>query len=228
LEGAETIGRTQLHDHLVKGLRKMVMRAVLPPGTRIPERMLCERFGVSRTPLREALKVLAASGLVELLPNRGAWVTPLRSSDVRDCFQVLIMLETGAAELAASRMTAAIIAQLRRQHETMLLHLGLGEREHVFRLDLELHRTLVDAAGNRQLATTHADLTVQVERARYLAILSDQRVRESTLEHDAILTAALTRDPHALADAVRHHCAMTRAAVVHAIEQRAASDARAA
>ena len=228
LVASETIERVPLHEHLLKGLRGLLMRGMLPPGTRIPERMLCERFGVSRTPLREALKVLAASGLVELLPNRGAWVTPLRVDDIRDSFRVVAILEAGAAELAAGRLTDATIAELRRRQETMVLHLRLGEREQVFRLDLEMHQTLVEAAGSRQLAATHADLVVHVERARYLAILSDQRVRESTQEHEAILAAAIGRDPRALAEAVRYHCAMTEAAVVHAIEQRVANDARAA
>jgi DNA-binding GntR family transcriptional regulator len=217
----ETIERPHLHDEILKGLRAMLLRGVLAPGTRIPERMLCERFGVSRTPLREALKVLAVSGLVELLPNRGAWVAPLRSGDIRDAFQVVSMLEAGAAELAASRLADAAVAELRRQHETMVLHWRLGEREQVFRLDLALHQALVEAAGNRQLTAAHAALALQVERARYLAILSDERVRESIREHEAIIAAAATHDPRALADAVRHHGAMTEAAVVRAIEQRA-------
>ena len=216
----EAIERPHLHEEILKGLRAMLVHGALEPGTRIPERMLCERFRVSRTPLREALKVLAVSGLVELLPNRGAWVTPLRAGDIREAYQVVGMLEAGAAELAASRLSDATIAELRRQHETMVLHWRLDEREQVFRLDLALHQALVEAAGNRQLTASHAALALQVERARYLAILSDQRVRELIQEHDAIITAAATHNPRALADTVRHHSAMTEMAVVRAIEQR--------
>jgi DNA-binding GntR family transcriptional regulator len=101
------------------------------------------------------------------------------------------------------------------------LHWRLGEREQVFRLDLAMHQALVEAAGNRQLTSAHAALALQVERARYLAILSDQRVRESIQEHETIIAAAATHDPRALSDTVRHHSAMTEVAVVCAIEQRA-------
>jgi len=221
------IPRTPLHDELLRNLRSMILRGTLPPGSRIGERALCERFGVSRTPLREAFKVLAASGLVELLPNRGAWVAPLRGVDVANCFQVVALLEVGAAELAGARLTDGVIAELRRQHNTMVLHLRLGDVEQAVKLDLEMHRTLVEAAGNSQLACTHAELALQVERARYLASLSDERMRQSVGEHEAILAAAQTRDPSALADTIRHHCAMTGIALVRAVECRTMAHANA-
>lgn len=224
----EAITRIQLHDELLKNLRSMILRGLLPPGTRVAERALCERFGVSRTPLREALKVLAAGGLVELLPNRGAWVAPLRGEDIRNCFQVVSLLEVGAAEMIASRLSGAMISDLRRRHETMVLYLRVGDFEGGVRLDLELHRTLVEAAGNRQLAATHRELALQVERARYFAALSEERMRQSVQEHEAILDAAETHDLRALADAVRHHCAMTEIAVVQAVERLNAEAASAA
>ena len=98
---ANPIQRTGLHDELVAELRDMILRCDLLPGTRVPERELCVRFAISRTPLREALKVLASSGLLELRLNRGAWVPPLRSAEVTEVFDVLVGLERRAGELAA-------------------------------------------------------------------------------------------------------------------------------
>ncbi len=150
------------------------------------------------------------------------------AEDVRNCFQVVALLEVGAAEQVASRLDDAMIGELRRQHETMVLHLRLGDVEQAVKLDLAMHRTLVDAAGNRQLSATHAELALQVERARYLAGLSDDRMHQSVVEHEAILAAIETRDPRAVADAIRHHCAMTERAVVQAVERRAMTIADAA
>src|ERR1700738_2048711 len=94
------ISRISLHDETVSRLRAMILEGELLPGSRIAERELCDRFGISRTPLREALKVLAAEGLVELLPHRGARVSRLSDHELRDAFEIVSALEALAGELA--------------------------------------------------------------------------------------------------------------------------------
>src|SRR4051812_8710121 len=101
-----------LHDEVVSNLRGILIEGEIPPGARIPERELCERFGISRTPLREALKVLAAEGYVVLLPHRGAQAAKLTRKDVADLFEVVEGLEAKAGELACARISDAEIAEV--------------------------------------------------------------------------------------------------------------------
>src|SRR3982074_2956292 len=116
------IVRLSLHDETVARLRTMITEGDLLPGARIAERELCDRFGISRTPLREALKVLASEGLVELLPHRGARVTSLSAVELRDAFEIVATLEALAGELACRRMDDAALAQIEADHLRMAEH----------------------------------------------------------------------------------------------------------
>jgi len=124
--GAQPIHRLRLHQELLAKLRSMILRCELVPGTRISEKDLCTRFAISRTPLREALKVLAANGLIELLPNRGAWIPHLRAKDVVEVFDLLPVLERRAGELAAPRLTDRDLRELRSLHDRMIAQ-GLAD-----------------------------------------------------------------------------------------------------
>src|SRR5258708_22993191 len=123
-----------LHDGLLNRLRDLINQEDLAPGQKLAERVLCERLGISRTPLREALKVLAAEGLVELLPNRGARVTQLTLGDVRALFEVMGALEALAGELAASRIGDAELAEIEALHHQMRAHYLRAELPEYFRL----------------------------------------------------------------------------------------------
>jgi DNA-binding GntR family transcriptional regulator len=211
---------SRLHDEILAKLRSMILRCELVPGTRISERDLCLRFGVSRTPLREALKVLASNGLVELLPNRGAWVPHLLVEDVSEVFDVLSLIERRAGELAASRLVERDLRELANLHDRMVAQALAGEIEKSIRLDFLIHRRLVDAAGSRTLSRVHEGLAVRVERARYIVGTSRSRMIEAVAEHEAILEAVLTRDPTRIADELFKHCVKTRDAVVEAVRTR--------
>jgi DNA-binding GntR family transcriptional regulator len=217
VSAATPIPRVALHDEVLRKLSGLILRGELAPESRVQERTLCEQLGISRTPLREALKVLASSGLVELRPSRGAWIASLRADEVAESFEVLSLLERRAGELAALRLEDGAVRTLCRLHETMLGHSRTLDSEAMLRVDLQIHRTIVEAAGNRTLATVHEGLAVKVERARYLASISPERVRASMQEHEAILTAILARDGMRIAEALYAHCLKTRDAVVAAV-----------
>jgi DNA-binding GntR family transcriptional regulator len=221
---ADPIARIPLHDEVVRKLSGMILRGDLAPGSRVPERLLCEQLAISRTPLREALKVLASSGLVELRPARGAWIAPLRATEVAETFEVLALLERRAGALAAPRLDDAAVRALERLHEAMIAHGRGPDSEAMLRLDLRIHRGIVEAAGNRTLVQVHEGLAIKVERARYLAAISPERVRHSMQEHEVILAAIQARDPDGMAEALHMHCLRTSEAVVAAVLARTAQD----
>jgi DNA-binding GntR family transcriptional regulator len=221
LSATHAIQRTHLHDEVLSKLRVMILRGDMAPGERVQERALCEQLGISRTPLREALKVLAASGLVELWPSRGARIAPLRADEVAETFNVVAILEREAGGLAAVRLDAARIDQLRCLHETMLAHASGHDAESLLRMDLQIHRTLVEVAGNRMLAAVHEGLAIRVERARFIVSTDPERLRQSMQEHELIMAAILARDPGRVADALYDHCLRTRDAIVAAIRSQA-------
>jgi DNA-binding GntR family transcriptional regulator len=217
---ATPIQRTALHDELVARLRDMILRCDLVPGTRVPERELCVRFAISRTPLREALKVLASIGLLELRLNRGAWVPPMGSAEVREVFDVLAGLERRAGELAAPLMNGRDLRDVQRLHDTLVAEWRDGDLDRLFRTDLKFHRRLVEAARNPTLAALHESLTPRVERARYIVGTTEARMAVAMEEHKTILEAVLCRDPSRAASALFDHSIKTRDAVVTALQTR--------
>lgn len=200
-----SIARATLHDQLISGLRDMIVEGELSPGERVPEKMLSERFGVSRTPLREALKVLASEGLLDLLPNRGATVSRLTAADLDELFPVMGALEALAGELACDRITEEEIAQLRALHYQMVLHHTRGELPEYFSLNQRIHELIMDAARNPTLARQYRGLSSQVRRARYLANMSKTRWAQAVQEHEEILEALAARDGTRLAEVLKRH-----------------------
>src|ERR1700741_5067253 len=112
--------RQRLHDTVVDHLREFIVEGVLAPGTKLNERELCERLGISRPPLREALKVLAAEGLIEISQNRGATVSKMSEAEIWETFEVMSGLEAFSGELACQRITPAELAQIKALHYAML------------------------------------------------------------------------------------------------------------
>jgi DNA-binding GntR family transcriptional regulator len=197
--------RGSLHERVVSGLRDMIVEGELAPGARVPERLLCERFGVSRTPLREALKALASEGLVDLLPNRGARVTTLTPQDVDDMFQVMGSLEALSGTLACERVTDAELAEIRALHYEMLAHYFRRQLPEYFRFNQAIHEAVMDAARNPVLKATYRSLAGRIRRARYMANMSDERWAAAVAEHEAILAALVARDGARLAALLSSH-----------------------
>lgn len=202
---APILRRSLLHEETVHRLRELIVAGDLKAGERVPERVLCERFGISRTPLREALKVLASEGLVELLPNRGARVAKLTIEDIDEMFPVMAALEALAGELACLRISDEGIAEIRALHYQMALHHTRRELDDYFRLNQKIHEKILEAAGNPTLSTLYRSLSGRIRRARYLANISRARWDKAMAEHELILDALTRRDGAALARILRQH-----------------------
>ncbi len=197
--------RRLLHESAVDRLRDMIVQGALVPGAKLNEREICEQLGISRTPLREALKVLSTEGLVELQPNRGAVVTTLTEQTVREIFAVIGALEALAGELACRNMTVEQFNEIRALHYQMLAHHARGELAPYFRRNQEIHLAIVNASGNATLAASYRSLNARVRRARYMANLSPPRWDRAVAEHEDILDALGRRDAPQLQDLLRNH-----------------------
>lgn len=195
-------------------LRSMVLQSELKPESRVQEQQLCDLFGVSRTPLREALKVLAGEGLVELLPNRGARITPIDPIEMLEVFEVMGALAALSGELIVQRASDADIAYLLSLHEQMLGHQRNGDRANYFKVNQEVHGILSRLADNRVLQDLEAQLNIKIVRARYAANFSDDRWAESAKEHEVIMRALKQRDGAAVSNAMRAHMRKTGEAVI--------------
>jgi DNA-binding GntR family transcriptional regulator len=155
-----------LHHGVLSSLRDLIVHNELSPGTRLTESVLCERLNVSRTPLREALKVLSHEGLVEILPNRGARVVTLTQEDVRHLFEVIGTLESLAGRLACSQITDAELCEIKAVHYQMQANFIRRDLPGYFRLNQAIHKSIVDAARNPVLAAMHENLNSRLLRVR--------------------------------------------------------------
>lgn len=204
---AGAIIRRQLHDQLLAHIRELIVRGELKPGERIAEKELCGRFNVSRTPLREALKVLAFEGFLTLTPNRGATVTTFTLEDLQESFPVMAALEALGGEMACERITEAEIAAIRRLHGAMFIHFERRELQPYFALNQQIHECIQIGARNETLFTMYRSVSARVRRARLLANFSQERWAQAMAEHELILAALEKRDAAALGPILKMHVA---------------------
>ncbi|MCJ2082785.1 GntR family transcriptional regulator, partial [Methylobacterium sp. J-090] len=185
------LASASLHGTLLAQLRDYIVEGNLAPGARVPERALCERFGISRTPLREALKVLASEGLIDLLPNRGARVRQLDAGEMVALFDVMGGLEALAGRLACEEITETAYAEIERLHHAMYASYLRRDLHGYFAANQTIHDRIVQAADNEPLATTYANFAGRLRRVRYAANLDKDRDRwgEAMREHEEILDA---------------------------------------
>jgi len=214
-----------LHGEILLRLRDYVVEGNIPEGARVPERQLCEMLGISRTPLREALKVLAAEGLIELLPNRGARVRQL------GLFDIMAGLESLAGRLACEAITDEEIAAIERLHYEMYGHYLNSDMHGYFQANQRIHESIVAAARNETLRAAYTSFAGRIRRVRYSANFARQRQRwgEAMREHEAILDALRRRAGSELSDILFQHLRNKRtAAIEHLAAARAATAATAA
>lgn len=205
-----------LHEEVVSRLRDMLLDGEIPPGDRIPERDLCAKLRVSRTPLREALKVLAAEGLVVLLPNRGSRAAKLTNKDVQDLFEVCQGLEALAGELACERISGQALERISSIHASMAEYYRGGDLAQYYRCNRQIHEAIVDAASNGALSGFYESVTARIRRARYVTPMTAPRWAQALQEHEAILNALLRRDGVGLAHILRAHLRHKREEVIRA------------
>lgn len=205
LTTVQAIKRTSLHEELAQSLQQLIVDGTLPPGTKVPERELCGQYNVSRTPMREALKVLAKEGLVTLEPNRGAWVTRITLEDLEEVFPVMGALEALSGELACRNVTDAEIAEIRRLHEAMVGHYERRELTSYFAFNQQIHEAILQASRNGTLIAQYRSLAIRIRRARYVANMTEARWSRAVAEHEEILARLEQRDGPGLALTLRAH-----------------------
>ena len=205
-----------LHDEILTRLRDHIVEGHIPDGDRMPERQLCEMLGISRTPLREALKVLASEGLVELLPNRGARVRQLSEHDLGELFDVMGGLEALAGRLACENISDAEIAEIERLHYEMYGFYLHRDMHGYFRVNQLIHQKIVEASRNATLQSAYANFAGRIRRIRYSANFARKRERwaEAMREHETILEALRRRAGSELSDILFHHLRNKRTAAV--------------
>jgi DNA-binding GntR family transcriptional regulator len=208
------IPRRSLHGELANLLRDMMVNGELKPGEKVSEQALCARFGVSRTPLREALKVLAAEGLLILSPNRGASVARVTPQEIDELFPIMGALEALAGEIACTRITPAQLAKLREMHEAMVEHYRHGESAPYLRLNRALHEKIFEIAGNHALTQMYQTLMVRIHAVRFIAKKSPERWKEAIEDHDRMMEALTARDGARLGAVLREHL-RHKAGMVH-------------
>jgi len=196
---------SHLHHQAIDVIRDKIIDGVLRPGTPISERELCDELGISRTPVREALKILASEGLVQLFRNRGAIVSSISVETIEDKLAVLGALEGYAARIACERATDAQLSELVDLHQRFTAGFDRGNPKEYFELNQEFHRRLVGLAENTVLSDMHALLSRHVRRPRMEGVRQRVPTHSVIEEHKAILDALLSRDGWAAQRAVETH-----------------------
>lgn len=202
---ALTLTPRALYEEVAEQLRQRIFRRELEPGSWIDELKIAEEFGISRTPLREALKVLAAEGLVTMKVRRGAYVTEMSEKDLRDVYHLLSLLESDAAGVVAERATPEQQQTLRDLHAE--LESAAGNREAFFSVNERFHMALLDMADNRWRSQMVADLRKVMKLNRHNSLFKQGRIEDSLSEHRAILDAMLSRDAEGTRRAMQAHFA---------------------
>ena len=203
-ESGGQIARIPLHEEVTNRLRDMIVESRLVPGERIQELELAQQLGVSRTPIREALKVLTSEGLVELLPLRGAIVKVFTDKDAKDMLDVIALLEAFAGERVCQADPARIDAVL-AMHQQMRALYAQRQRLEYFVLNQQIHEALIALADNETLSATHATLSKRMRSLRYSGNASPENWTAAMAEHETMMAALEQRDGPALAAAMRDH-----------------------
>lgn len=213
-----------LHEAVVSQLSRMIIEGALPPGTRLNERLLCDKLGVSRTPLREAFRVLAAQGLVTLLPNRGAVVPELGENDIAETFEVIAGLEALSGEFACARVTDAEVNEIRALHYEMLACHAVRDLPGYYRRNREIHDAINRAARNDVLRQTYTTINARLQALRFRSNFDRDKWDAAVREHSAMIEALDARDGARLASILRAHvltkcaCVLAELAVAHEVQ----------
>ncbi len=191
----------QISDHI----RSEIIHDSIKPGEWIREKALTEQFGISRTPLREALQILATQRLIEIIPNRGAVVVALSDDEIRHLLEVYARLDVFAAELACEKATAEDDEAIRRHLATMTEAYRLADRYAYFDANQAFHLAIAAASHNPVLIEMHAQVNLRLYRTRYLGVLQAENWARALNEHEPIVDAFLARNVALLTRLVSEH-----------------------
>ncbi len=194
-----------LHEQAAARLRTWLVEGRIAPGAKLNERELAQALNISRTPLREAIKMLATEGLVDLLPNRGAVAVKLCEADVHHSFELLAELEGLAGELAAQRINDAAREELRAKHYEMLACHARRDLSGYYRLNALIHAGICEAAANPVLAGTTTKVNARVQAMRFRTNQNEAKWQRAVTEHSQMLQALDARDGTALRGLLKTH-----------------------
>lgn len=203
--------------HVAGLLRDRIIKGEIAAGDRLIERQLSKELDVSRTPIREALKLLEADGLIEISMHRGAIVSEYRSEDASALFDVIAVLEGLAAKRLCETMTPDLLQKLEDLHGTMLDHHKAGRRNDYFDCNTVIHDFIIRHAGNPMLETTHERLMVRARRGRFIAIMKPERLAQAVGEHEALMHMLRTGDAQHSATVWEQHLRHTGETVAEAL-----------
>ena len=208
------VERQQLHDTVVEHLRGFIVEGMLEPGKKLNERELCETLGISRTPLREALKVLASEGLIDISPNRGASVSKMSEAELRETFEVMSGLEAFSGELACERITAAEIAEIKALHYAMLACRSQNDLAGYYSRNQAIHDKINEAARNSSLRQIYITVNRRLQALRFRSNFQIPKWDSAIHDHDEMLKALDARDGKRLSAILRAHLLEKRDAVL--------------
>ena len=199
------IMRRTLHDEVLERVRDMIIEGRLEPGQRINEGQVGAQLGVSRTPLREAIKTLASEGLVEILPAKGAIVRKFSARDLADILEVIKSLEQLGGRIACAEASDATIEAIHKRHKDMLALYATRDRLDYFKLNQAIHSAIVAASGNDVLVEMHGTLQARIKRLRFIGNEGPEKWAGAVAEHEEMIEALLKRDGEALAAVIGKH-----------------------
>ena len=208
------VERQRLHDTVVEHLRNFIVEGLLAPGVKLNERTLCETLGISRTPLREALKVLASEGLIDILPNRGASVSQMSEGEIREMFELMSGLEAFSGELACERITPAELSEIKALHYAMLACRAQNDLAGYYSRNQAIHDKINNAARNSALRQTYISVNRRLQALRFRSNFQTVKWDSAIRDHEAMIEALEARDGKRMALILRGHLLSKRDAVL--------------
>ncbi len=208
------VARLRLHEAVVERLRNSIIEGGLAPGAKLNERELCETLAISRTPLREALKVLAAEGLVDIIPNRGASVAEMSTAEIREMFELMSGLEAFSGELACARIRADELAELKALHYAMLACHARQDLPGYYAKNSQIHDRINLAARNNALRQTYLAVNRRLQALRFRSNYQPAKWEKAIREHSEMIEALEARDGRRLSEILRQHLLEKRDAVL--------------
>jgi DNA-binding GntR family transcriptional regulator len=214
-----SIPRSALHAQVTQRLRQMLVEGRIAPGAKLNERELAEVLRVSRTPLREAIKMLAAEGLVELVPNRGAIAVSLNENDVRNTFEVMAGLEALSGELAAQRITEEELAEIRAMQFEMMAAYTRRDLSNYYRINALIHKAINAAAKNPVLTATYNQVNARLQAVRFRSNQNGDKWERAAKEHEQMVDALAAHDSGAMREVLLSHLFRKRDVVLEQLRR---------
>ncbi|MFK0093482.1 GntR family transcriptional regulator [Pseudomonas sp. NPDC090592] len=215
------VERQRLHDTVVEHLRGFITEGVLAPGKKLNERELCDTLGISRTPLREALKVLAMEGLIEISPNRGASVSRMSEDEIRETFELMSGIEAFAGELACERITDQEVDEIKALHYAMVVSKNQNDLPGYYHRNRSIHDMINLAARNSALRQVYLSLNRRIHALRFRSNHQTPKWERALHDHEEMIVALEARDGKRLSHILRHHLLEKRDAILLMVREEA-------